>query len=215
MGTYTRYKLYQKYEKRGDQERIPVYPNTYSINGDGTMPLVIVKDNDPQCGYTGDTQPIYRWYQMPIDSYYICDDCPTPSKLILTYEGGQTYSLECNSSSTISTNDTTPSGYTYSTITSAVIGDCVTQINSYAFTGCRLLTNVVIGSGVTYIGHSVFQQCTNLTSFTIYASTPPRIGEEVFRYVSNFTIYVPSESVALYKSTSGWDEYASRIQAIP
>ena len=77
MSKYTRYKLYQKYEKRGSQESIPVYPNTYSIDGDGTRPLDIVKDNDPQCGYTGDTQPQYRWYPMPISSYYYCEDCPT------------------------------------------------------------------------------------------------------------------------------------------
>ena len=77
MGRYDRYKLYQKYEKRGSQESIPVYPNTYSINGDGTMPIVIVRDNDPDCGYTGDTQPQYRWYPMPISSYYYCEECPT------------------------------------------------------------------------------------------------------------------------------------------
>ena len=77
MSKYTKYKLYQKYEKRGSQERIPVYPNTYSIDGDGTMPLVIVRENDPDCGYSGDTQPIYRWYPMPISSYYYCEECPT------------------------------------------------------------------------------------------------------------------------------------------
>ena len=78
MSKYTRYRLYQKYEKRGDQEAIPVYPNTYSINGGGTMPLVIVKDNDPTCGYNPQ-EPIYRWYQMPIESYYICDECESPT----------------------------------------------------------------------------------------------------------------------------------------
>jgi hypothetical protein len=75
MGKYTKYKLYQKYETRGSQEAIPCYPNVFSIDGDGTMPLVIVEENSRDCGYTGETQPIYRWYTLPIDTYYYCDAC--------------------------------------------------------------------------------------------------------------------------------------------
>ena len=75
MSKYTKYKLYQKYETRGSQEAIPCYPNVFSIDGDGTMPLVIVEENSRDCGYTGETQPIYRWYQLPIDTYYYCDAC--------------------------------------------------------------------------------------------------------------------------------------------
>ncbi len=75
MSKFTKYKLYQKYETRGSQEAIPCYPNVFSIDGDGTMPLVIVEENSRDCGYTGETQPIYRWYQMPIDTYYYCDAC--------------------------------------------------------------------------------------------------------------------------------------------
>lgn len=75
MGRYTKYKLYQKYETRGSQEAIPCYPNVFSIDGDGTMPLVIVEENSRDCGYTGETQPIYRWYTLPIDTYYYCDAC--------------------------------------------------------------------------------------------------------------------------------------------
>lgn len=75
MSKYSKYKLYQKYETRGSQEAIPCYPNVFSIDGDGTMPLVIVEENSRDCGYTGETQPIYRWYTLPIDTYYYCDAC--------------------------------------------------------------------------------------------------------------------------------------------
>lgn len=75
MSKYTKYKLYQKYETRGSQEAIPCYPNVFSIDGDRTMPLVIVEENSRDCGYTGETQPIYRWYTLPIDTYYYCDAC--------------------------------------------------------------------------------------------------------------------------------------------
>lgn len=75
MSKFTKYKLYQKYETRGSQEAIPCYPNVFSVDGDGTMPLVIVEENSRDCGYTGETQPIYRWYTLPIDTYYYCDAC--------------------------------------------------------------------------------------------------------------------------------------------
>lgn len=76
MNQYNSYYLYQQYEKRGSQDWIPCYPNIFSVDGDGTMPLVMKKENDPDCGYTGDTEPIYRWYPLPITTDYICDECP-------------------------------------------------------------------------------------------------------------------------------------------
>ena len=76
MNQYNSYYLYQQFEKRGSQDWLPCYPNIFSVDGDGTMPLVMKKENDPDCGYTGDTQPIYRWYPLPITTDYICDECP-------------------------------------------------------------------------------------------------------------------------------------------
>lgn len=73
---YTSYYLYQKYEKRGSQDWLPCYPNVFSVDGDGTMPLVIKTENDPDCGYTPPTEPIYRWYNIPITTDYVCDVCP-------------------------------------------------------------------------------------------------------------------------------------------
>jgi len=51
MGAYTSYYLYQKYEKRGNQDWIPCYPNVYSINGGGSETPVIKEENDTACGY--------------------------------------------------------------------------------------------------------------------------------------------------------------------
>lgn len=76
MNQYNSYYLYQQFEKRGSQDWLPCYPNIFSVDGDGTMPLVMKKENDPDCGYTGDTEPIYRWYPLPITTDYICDECP-------------------------------------------------------------------------------------------------------------------------------------------
>ena len=72
MSEYTSYYLYQRYEKRGDQGWIPTYPNTLSIDGDGTMPLVVKEEDDPQCGYVPIIIPQYEWRLV---SGYICDEC--------------------------------------------------------------------------------------------------------------------------------------------
>lgn len=79
MGQYTSYYLYQKYESRNGQDPVPCSPSVYSIDADGTMEKVIKLENDPDCGYTPPpTEPIYRWYQMPISEDYICAECETP-----------------------------------------------------------------------------------------------------------------------------------------
>ena len=76
MGQYTSYYLYQKYEQRGEQEAIPVYPNVYSIDADGTRERVVKIQDDPQCGYDPPVKPIYKWVNIPITQDYVCDDCP-------------------------------------------------------------------------------------------------------------------------------------------
>ena len=58
MAISNSYYLYEKYERRGAQPWIPVYPNTWSINGDGTMPLVLKQQGDPECA-----EVMYRWLQ--------------------------------------------------------------------------------------------------------------------------------------------------------
>ena len=80
MGQYTSYYLYQKYEKRGEQGWIPSYPNQFSIDGEGSMPLVVREQADTSCGYNPIYEPIYRW----VESGYTCEECgyvppPTPS----------------------------------------------------------------------------------------------------------------------------------------
>lgn len=74
MGQYSSYYLYQKFEHReGNKDYwIPVYPNTFSVDADGTQPKVIKLENDTECGYVPPIEPIYRWYKEG----FICDKCP-------------------------------------------------------------------------------------------------------------------------------------------
>ena len=93
MGRYTSYYTYQKFEKRGEQDWIPAYPNTWSIDGEGTMPLSIKMENDPACGYVPPSEPIYDW-AVKDASEYICENYNKYQKLYkrVSYDNGQTWS---------------------------------------------------------------------------------------------------------------------------
>ena len=86
-------------------------------------------------------------------------------------------------------------------------------IEELAFGSCLNLSNVTLPSSVTYIGNSIFSSCVNLMSVTIMATTPPTAESDAF-YATNCAIYVPEESVDLYKNETNWAQYASRIYPI-
>lgn len=69
---YNSYYLYKRYEKRDGQDVLPCIPPVYSIDGEGTMPKVIHTSQDPECG---DIPWQYRWVNMDINTYFICDEC--------------------------------------------------------------------------------------------------------------------------------------------
>lgn len=161
-----------------------------------------------------------------------------PNKFKAEYSDDRVYTLECNSSTTLSQMDVRPSGYQYLSMTSITISDCVTEIgaeafrnyynlvsvelpnsltkiNGRAFMICRSLTSIDIPSGVTSIGDLAFYTCSGLTSITVHASEPPVLGSMPFHDTNSAPIFVPCESIDSYKSAENWSDYASRIQAIP
>jgi len=66
------------------------------------------------------------------------------------------------------------------------IGNTVTGISQYAFSGCSGLTSVTIPDSVTGIGRSVFSYCKSLTSVTIPASVTI-IGDGTFNGCTGLT----------------------------
>ncbi len=99
-----------------------------------------------------------------------------------------------------------------------IIPNSVTSIEERAFCFCSNLTSVIIPNSVTYIGNYAFAQCSALTSVYCYASTPPSL--EVFsddfldHVCQNATLYVPQNSIDLYRNTNGWSEFRN-IEPIP
>ena len=98
-------------------------------------------------------------------------------------------------------------------LTSITIPNSVTTIGDYAFMNCGELTGVTIGNSVTSIGSYAFKNCSELTSIRVERTTPPSIGDDVFRPFNILSkIYVPSSAVNTYKNANGWNFYADKIE---
>lgn len=100
------------------------------------------------------------------------------------------------------------------------IPDSVTTLGQ-AFMTCGNLANITIGSGITSIIGGAFLDCANLQSVTILATTPPSgksVNYGIFANTpienGNGHIYVPEESVDLYKASSGFSAYSNCITCI-
>ena len=162
------------------------------------------------------------------------------------HESDVTWELTGESSNytlTISGTGATP-GYNVNTepwhgykdgITSVIIGNGVTGIGKYAFSGYSHITSLTIGNNLQTIGVRTFENCTGLTSVILPASMTS-IGDMAFGGCSNLStiivratsvptcdnnafsgnksgrkIYVPTTSYNTYTTTSHWSDYTSDI----
>lgn len=82
----------------------------------------------------------------------------------------------------------------------------ITEITMGFFIGCTALRSVTIPAELTTIGKTVFTACPSLTEITCLCTTPPAVDLTTFLSVKTNTIslYVPDESVDLYKATPIW-----------
>ena len=88
----------------------------------------------------------------------------------------------------------------------------LTSIADQTFYNCDGLTDIELPASIESIGTSAFEFCKGLYSVIIPINDPPIIGTGVFDFTnSNLKIYVPSESVDVYKMTTGWSTYANKI----
>ena len=81
-----------------------------------------------------------------------------------------------------------------SNLTSITIPASVTSIGGEAFGGCSSLTTITIPESVTRIGNQAFYDCRSLTSITIPESVT-RIGNQAFYYCSSLTSITIPEGV--------------------
>ena len=110
------------------------------------------------------------------------------------YSDGTSYDVECDGSGTLGTDQTKPSGYDSSTMTEAIIGDCVDYMSYNTFGQCYSLSSVTLPSSLKRIGDNAFDSCSGLTSITIPNSVSS-ITSYAFTKCSGITNVVVPNSV--------------------
>lgn len=137
---------------------------------------------------------------------YQSSDCPSPTSLKFQaiYSDLSTYELDCDSSTTLTRAEVTASTSPYTSMTSAVIGDCVTSIWQEAFRNCSGLTSIVIPDSVTRIVTSAFDGCKSLPSIHIPSGVTSIGAAAFFDCYALSSVTIPSgvTTIANYTFTN-------------
>lgn len=87
-------------------------------------------------------------------------------------------------------------------------------ISSGAFVRTSLY-EITIPKSVTKIGQGAFFGCKSLTAITFEGQEPPVLEDKIFEETSLSHIYVPANSVDVYKALPALQKYVSIIKAKP
>ena len=97
-----------------------------------------------------------------------------------------------------------------SSLMSIRIPSSVTSLGDGCFSGCYSLTSIEIPSSVTSLGEYCFNFCSSLNAIICKMENVIE-DESIFEGASicNATLYVPSEMLATYQSTSPWSGFGA------
>ena len=84
------------------------------------------------------------------------------------------------------------------------------KIGDRTFRNCSNLENITIPGNVSSIGSMAFYGCTKLQYIICKSSSPASLGETVFTNTNECPIFVPDNSVDMYKGR--WSAYRERIK---
>ena len=123
-------------------------------------------------------------------------------------------------------SNTPPSFQGCTELKSIILSDNIIYITRNAFKDVKKLETVTIKSKIEKIDDKAFYGCDKLKSIIIEAKTPPILGDQVFWWhnpnnnnydhsLFYIKIYVPTESIEIYKKAQGWANYRDKIYPIP
>ena len=92
-----------------------------------------------------------------------------------------------------------------------ILPETLEHIDYWAFAYNGDLESVTIPEGAGRIGEYAFYKCDHLNFVRVEATTPPTGGPSMFDLTNDCPIYVPAQSVEVYKSAPYWSDYADRI----
>lgn len=86
----------------------------------------------------------------------------------------------------------------------------VTTVGVGAFWGCEYLSDLNLPSTVQKINDNGFDGCIGLNKIKVEATIPPTVSAKTFNRVNkNIPIYVPDESVTMYRNSFGWKDFSN------
>ena len=101
----------------------------------------------------------------------------------------------------------------YPNLSEIVLPDGLLSVGNRSICGTDV-TNLTIPKSVISLGEEAFAGNTFLESITIEAVMPPAGATAMFDDTNDCPIYVPDQSVSVYKAAEYWSTYADRIQPI-
>lgn len=104
--------------------------------------------------------------------------------------------------------------FSSSELSSIEIGGKIGQIEKGAFENCKNLVNVRFCTSATTLtmAQDVFSGCSNLKAVKLELSKAPTIEKTTFSGVSDtFSVYVTTDMIKIYQSSSYWRDMADRI----
>lgn len=136
-------------------------------------------------------------------------------KLVAQYSDTTEYKVECNSSTSLTQTEVTSHTTPVSSMTSAVVSDCVNRIDTNAFSGASSLTSITIDDGVRQFGNQAFIHTEALREMS-FPSSLNTIEGACFRFsgIRKFNNNIPS-GVTYLGSGSFADMYSLSAITVP
>lgn len=136
-------------------------------------------------------------------------------KLVAQYSDTTEYKVECNSSTSLTQTEVTSHTTPVSSMTSAVVSDCVNRIDSNAFSGASSLTSITIDDGVRQFGNQAFTHTEALREMS-FPSSLNTIEGACFRFsgIRKFNNKIPS-GVTYLNSGCFADMYSLSAMTVP
>ncbi len=167
-----------------------------------TLDIADAFDNTNNCPIYVPCQSVDAYKAATNWSYYAnriqgIPPCSSSEGKLTVEVSGSTYQLNCNGNSTLSRDyDVTPfiftRGLTIEGVKTAIVGECVTELDNNCFNYFSGMTSVSLPSTLTNIGYDAFYDCFSLSSVTIPSSVRT-IGIDAFANCYNISaVTVPS-----------------------